>query len=201
MTTNNKNAGLDNCRFANLDNYRFVNIDERYGDEVPVEIQDYMRFNPEGHFFEWLDGIYEEVDGVGVKVAVVRLPLLGEGELPAVSRHFTEAVIIGCIEGGATNRWARVLSYQPEKLTATLQMIPDELEDCISSGELEEGSTGIYRVTIETIQRGVQRILSGETEVPLETIRLYAREWYMDIDSIEADTILQVGIFGKVIFG
>lgn len=200
MTTN-KNTGLDNCRFANLDNYRFVNIDERYGDEVPVEIQDYMRFNPDGHFFEWLDGIYEQIDGVGVKIAAVRLPCLGEGELPAVSRYFAEAVIIGCIEGGATNCWARVLAYRPEKLTATLQMIPDELEDCIRSGELEEGSTGRYRVTIETIQRGVELILSGETDVPLETVRMYARDWYIDMDSVEADMILQVGLFGKVIFG
>ena len=190
MTTN-KNTGLDNCRFANLDNYRFVNIDERYGDQVPVEIQDYMSLNPDGRFFEWSDGLYEEIDGVGVKIAVVRLPLLGEGELPAVSRYFAEAVI-GCIEGGATNRWARVLAYQPERLTATLQ---------VRSGGLEEGTPGIYRVTIETIQRGVQRILSGETEVPLETIRLYARDWYIDMDTIEADMILQVGLFGKVIFG
>lgn len=196
MTTNN------NCRFFNLDSYRFVNIDERYGDQVPVEIQDYISINPDGHFFEWLDGLYEEVNGVGVKIAVVRLPLLNEGELPAVSRRFAEAVIIGCIEEGATNRWARVLAYRPEKLTATLQMIPDELEARISSGELKEGSTGRYRVTIETIQRGVQRILSGETDVPLETVRLYARDWwYIDMDSIEADMILQVGIFGKVIFG
>ena len=120
----------------------------------------------------------------------------------AVSRYFAEAVIVGCIEGGATNLWARVLAYQPEKLTATLQIIPDELEDCISSGELEEGSTGRYLVTIETIQRGVQRILSGETDVPLETVRMHARDWrYIDLDSIEADMILQVGLFGNVIFG
>lgn len=198
MTTN---AGLDNCRFANLDNYRFVNIDERYGDEVPVEIQDYMSLNPDGRFFEWMDGLYEEIDGIGVKVAAVRLPCLGEGELPSISRYFAEAVIIGCVEGGATNLWARVLEYQPESLTATLQMLPDELEDCIRSGELEEGSTGIYRVTIETIQRGIQRILSGETDIPLETIRMYAREWYLDVDSVEADRILQVGLFGRVIFG
>lgn len=188
MTTNK-----NNYRFFGIDNYRFVNIDERYGDQVPVEIQDYMSLNPDGRFFEWIDGLYEEIDGVGVKVAAVRLPCLGEGELPSVSKYFAEAVIIGCVEGGAINRWARVLDYQPEGLTATL-LIPDERE-------LEEGSTGIYRLTIETVQRGVELILSGKTDVPLEAVRLYAREWYMDVDPFEADMILQVGIFGKVIFG
>jgi len=199
--SNTNQAGIDNYRFFGIDNYRFVNIDERYGDQVPVEIQDYMTINPDGRFFEWTDGLYEEVDGVGVKIAVVRFPLLGEGEVPAVSKHFAEAVIVGSVEGGATNRWARVLAYRPEKLTATLRLLPDKLEDCIQSGELEEGATGIYRVTIETIQQGVQRILAGETDVPLEAVRLYARDWYLDIDSVEADMILQVGLFGRVIFG
>ena len=68
----NKNTGLDNCRFFGINNYRFVNIDERYGDEgVPVEIQDYMSLNPDGRFFEWSDGLYEEVDGVGDRKSVV----------------------------------------------------------------------------------------------------------------------------------
>lgn len=191
MTTN-KNTGLDN-RFFGIDDYRFVNIDERYGDEVPVEIQDYMRFNPEGHFFEWLDGIYEEVDGVGVKVAVVRLPCLGEGELPVVSRDFVESVMDTiCIEGGVTNCWAWLSDYDPEKLEFSLRVRMDE----------EEGKICIYRVTEEVIRRGVRIILSGETDVPLEAVRLYAREWrYLDVDPVDADAVIQVGLFGRVIFG
>ena len=180
-------------KYFGIDNsYQYMNLDERYGDRVPVKLSDYEEFNPSGSFFEWEDGIYEEVDGIGVMIAEVRMPYLEEGETPRVSRQFVESVIVTCIEGGATNRWARVLDYQPEGLTATLQ---------IRSGELEGGATGIYRVTAETIRQGVNLILSGETDVPLETVRLYAREWYLDVDSVEADMILQVGIFGKVIFG
>jgi len=191
MTTN-KNTGLDNYRFFGLDNYRFVNIDERYGDEVPVEIQDYMTINPDGRFFEWEDGIYERIDGIGVMIAEVRMPYLEEGETPRVSRDFVESVMDTiCVEGGLTNCWAWLSDYDPEKLEFSLRVRMDE----------EEGKICIYRVTEEVIRRGVRIILSGETDVPIEAVRMYAREWrYLDVDPVDADAVIQVGLFGRVIF-
>ena len=181
-------------KYFGIDNsYQYMNLDERYGDRVPVKLADYEEFNPSGSFFEWEDGIYERIDGIGVMIAEVRMPYLEEGETPRVSRDFVESVMDTiCVEGGPTNCWAWLSDYDPEKLEFSLRVRMDE----------EEGKICIYRVTIETIQRGVQRILSGETEVPLEAVRMYAREWrYLDVDPVDADAVIQVGLFGRVIFG
>ena len=121
-----------------------------------------------------------------------------------VTRRFVESVVVACVEGGVSNCWAVFSWYEPDKAKVTLRMRKDELEDCIQSGELEEGATGIYRVTAEVIRRGVKLILSGETDIPSETVRAYAREWGrsdFDFGSIEADSIIQVGLFGRIIFG
>ena len=175
------------------ESYPFVNIDERFGDRVPVRLADYENFNPGGGFFEWEDGIYERIDGIGVMIAEVRMPYLEEGETPRVSRDFVESVMDTiCVEGGLTNCWAWLSDYDPEKLEFSLQVRMDE----------EEGKICIYRVTEEVIRRGVEIILSGETDVPIEAVRMYAREWrYLDVDPVDADAVIQVGLFGRVIFG
>jgi hypothetical protein len=121
-----------------------------------------------------------------------------------VSRQFVESVIVTCLEGGVSNCWAVFSWYRPEEATVTLRVRKDEWEDGIRSGEFLAGETGIYRVTAETIRQGVNIILSGETDLPLETVRAYAREWRrsdFDFGSIEADLILQAGVFGRIIFG
>jgi hypothetical protein len=37
----------------------YVNVDERYGERVPVTIEDYRKLNPEGKFEEWNEQIKE----------------------------------------------------------------------------------------------------------------------------------------------
>jgi hypothetical protein len=121
-----------------------------------------------------------------------------------VTRRFIESVVVTCVEGGITNSWAVFSWYRPEEATVTLRVRKDEWEDGIRSGEFLASETGIYRVTAETIRQGVNLILSGETDLPLETVRAYAREWRrsdFDFGSIEADLILQAGVFGRIIFG
>jgi len=181
-------------KYFGIDNsYQYMNLDERYGDRVPVKLSDYEEFNPSGSFFEWEDGIYERIDGIGVMIAEVRMPYLEERETPRVSRDFVESVMDTiCVEGGLTNCWAWLSDYDPEKLEFSLRVRMDE----------EEGKICIYRVTEEVIRRGVRIILSGETDVPIEAVRMYAREWrYLDVDPVNADAVIQVGLFGRVIFG
>ena len=180
-------------KYFGIDNsYQYMNLDERYGDRVPVKLADYEELNPSGSFFEWEDGIYERIDGIGVMIAEVRMPYLEEGETPRVSRDFVESVMDTiCVEGGLTNCWAWLSDYDPEKLEFSLRVRMDE----------EEGKICIFHVTEETIRRGVRLILSGETDVPIEAVRMYAREWrYLDVDPVDADAVIQVGLFGRVIF-
>ena len=89
-------------KYFGIDNsYQYMNLDERYGDRVPVKLADYEELNPSGSFFEWEDGIYERIDGIGVMIAEVRMPYLEEGETPRVSRDFVESVMDTiCVEGG-----------------------------------------------------------------------------------------------------
>ena len=121
-----------------------------------------------------------------------------------VTRRFIESVVVTCVEGGITNSWAVFSWYKPKEATVTLRIRRDELEDGILAGEFESGETGRYQITAEVIKRGVELILSGETDLPSETVRAYAREWGrsdFDFGSIEADSIIQVGLFGRIIFG
>lgn len=47
----------------------YVNISERYGDEVPVVLSDYLELNPTGEFTQTDEGIFEVVNGESVKIA------------------------------------------------------------------------------------------------------------------------------------
>lgn len=121
-----------------------------------------------------------------------------------ISRQFIESVIVTCVEGGITNCWAVFSWYKPKEATVTIRIRRDQLEDGILAGEFESGETGRYQITAEVIKRGVELILSGETDLPSETVRAYASQWRrvdFDVDSVAADIILQAGMFGKVIFG
>ena len=55
----------------------YINIDERYGENVPVTIEDYKELDPEGEFKEdwamygdeWIRVIVEKRDGAEIIVA------------------------------------------------------------------------------------------------------------------------------------
>ena len=182
------------------ESYGFINIDEAYGDEVPVRLEDYREFDPENHYFEWYDGIYREFEGNATRVAIVRMPCLENGELPPVARGFVEHVLAECV-GGGSNWWGHFFGYKPEELEVSIRLREQIREGGKRLVEFEEGLT-VYRVDYRVIQRGVKIILSGETDVPLEVVRMYARDWtFYHVDSVEADLILQVGLFGRRVFG
>lgn len=193
-------------QYYGIDNsYRFINEDERYGDRVPVKLTDYERFNPDGSFFEWYDSIFERVSGVDrdetVKIAEVRI-LYSEDGAPLVTRGFVQYVLDTCVEGGS-NWWADFYDFKPENLEVSLHIREKIREGGRRLGEFEECETvTTFHVTEEVIQRGVQIILSGETDIPVETVRLASLDWsYYEIDPTEADLVLQAGVFGRIIFG
>lgn len=188
-------------KYFGIDNsYQYMNLDERYGDRVPVKLADYEELNPSGSFFEWYDGIFERLDGGSVKIAEVRLLYLEDGESPLVTRGFAQYVLMTCLEGGS-NWWADFFDFKPEEMEVSLRVREKIREGGRRLVEFEEGETGAFHVTEETIRRGVQVILSGETDIPEETVRLASLDWsYYDLDSPEADAILQAGIFGRRVF-
>jgi len=109
-------------------------------------------------------------------------------------------VLAECV-GGGSNWWGHFFGYKPEELEVSIRLREQIREGGKRLVEFEEGLT-VYRVDYRVIQRGVKIILSGETDVPLEVVRMYARDWtFYHVDSVEADLILQVGLFGRRVFG
>lgn len=92
-------------------------------------------------------------------------------------------IVITAIEGGV-NYWAQVSDYDPDNGKATLYEIGDESE-----------VIGIHKVSTKTIERGLRLALESEHE----GIRMIA---VTDIpDAVEADIIVQLGLFNEVIYG
>jgi hypothetical protein len=92
-------------------------------------------------------------------------------------------IFITACEGGV-NYWARVSNYSPENGTAKLHEVGDE-----------NSVIAIHSLNSSVIRKGLKLALESE----YEGIRKIA---VIDIhDAIEADIIVQFGLFGEVIYG
>lgn len=118
---------------------------------------------------------------------------LEDEQLSAIRReNFLKDVLIGAVEGG-TGYWAQVSKYNPDNGTVTLHEFDDD------------GISESHDVTLGTIERGVQRIVTDRELVNRairEDVIVDSVENYMERGDAEtADCIVQVGLFGKLVYG
>lgn len=114
--------------------------------------------------------------------------------------RFYADILIGAVEGG-TGYWAAVSGYhwsdeKPATTRATLHELNDE-------GTAFDGPA--HDVTVETVRRGVNAVISGDVHVNAQlrnTIRDAAEELDGgEIDAEAADVIVQAGALGEVRYG
>jgi hypothetical protein len=92
-------------------------------------------------------------------------------------------LFITALEGGI-NYWARVTEYEPEgEFYATII-------------DVSENTT--YRVDRQTISNGLA--LAKEYEKDIWSVPELPHDWD-DFDAGDADVVLQLGLFGEIIFG
>lgn len=96
------------------------------------------------------------------------------------------------IESGGSNYWAEFRNYSPSKCTA-------EVLDCES--EVKQWR----KIDTNTIVRGIERVASGKMKVATDYVGrcciMQVLPEQADFDSIDADIILQAGLFNEVIYG
>lgn len=113
--------------------------------------------------------------------------------------EFLSDCFVTAFEGGI-GYWSQTDNYNHEAGTATLYEIGDEPD---------ESKWPVHSVTFDTIAKGLNRIATGNPESLalnqgyIRDIRKANRlnEWDSNMDAIHGDVILQVGLFGKVIYG
>lgn len=118
--------------------------------------------------------------------------LADEQEDALKRERFLKDVLITAVEGG-TGYWARVSCYFPDAGRVALHEFDDD------------GITETHKVTLGTIETGIKRICA-DRELVNRTIREdciidSAENQMVRGDADTADCIVQVGLFGKVIYG
>lgn len=93
-----------------------------------------------------------------------------------LTQEVVKDTFITAIEQGISY-WALIEGYNPEGIT------------CKVTDEYEDGS--VYTVTEQTIRQGYARAYSEGRSFDDPTA----------LDAIEADIVVQLGLFGKVVYG
>ena len=101
-----------------------------------------------------------------------------------LTEPMVQDLFVTACEGGI-NYWAFVNDYDFVKITATILDIEDETE---------------YAVTAETIIDGVLQVARRIAEDD-NYLRLMQEIQHTTYDAIGADIVLQMGIFGELIYG
>ena len=106
-------------------------------------------------------------------------------------------LLISAVEGGS-NYWAKFREYDHGYGIngSTCEISRVHVEVC----DVEGGSKGFVDVTVETMARGLQTLanLSSKGEMPGRHIANVINENW---DAETADVVLQMALFGKVIYG
>ena len=100
-----------------------------------------------------------------------------------IKNELLKDIVITAVEGGI-NYWAVVKNYQPSLGKFRITEIVDD--------DLDEGkSLCDYRVDLDTVRRGyIRAIESG-----------YTFDDNTCLDAIEADVVIQFGLFDQVLYG
>ena len=112
--------------------------------------------------------------------------------------QFLDDVVSTALEGGI-GYWSVCSSYKWKDVPETVAIIE----------EFDEGTGEPFgdkiRVDRALIEKGIKEILSGDGDVSKNLIKsvaaAYATNDAGDIDSDDADCIVQVGVFGKLVYG
>ncbi|OHU47300.1 hypothetical protein BKG82_26990 [Mycobacteroides chelonae] len=108
-------------------------------------------------------------------------------------RSFLEGLLASAL-GLASTYWLEVVGH-------------DEAADTTTIVETETGKKHV--VSIKTIETGLQKVCDGQAEYhnigykeTRNRIKLFnkANGWESDADAIDDDAILQIGIFGEVLY-
>lgn len=125
---------------------------------------------------------------------------------------FYSDIIITAVEGG-TNYWAYVSQYQwsdidPEQTRAYLADMEEYDEDRTQSPEDHEKEGNPWNlVTLDTVSKAFGIIMGPKEDIGLNDSlrarysRAYREKDCGDIDAGDADNIVQIGIFEKVVYG
>ncbi len=119
-----------------------------------------------------------------------------------VRAEFYADIIIGAVEGG-TNYWAYSSEYTHETPETTSVKLAD-MDEVVGLGASEDGIW--HSVNLDTIAKAFGIVNKGPVEYLHETIRNRYRKAYTeldagDLDAGDADNLVQIGIFGKIIYG
>lgn len=112
------------------------------------------------------------------------------------AKQILKDVFTTVIESGGSNYWAEFRNYSPSKCTA-------EVLDCENVDTFEKKQW--KKIDVDTIARGIDRVASGKIQVAKEYVAncciMKVLPEKADFDSIDADIILQAGLFNEVIYG
>lgn len=140
------------------------------------------------------------------------------GARTAEREEFLADVITSAIEGG-TGYWAAVHAYRWEGLPAAERYavigVEDEEDEKIEALAAKLGrkptlseaieARAVYKLTCETIARGIGRIARGEIRINTALAKtIYAANRESDageIDAEGADAIVQAALFGELVYG
>lgn len=101
-------------------------------------------------------------------------------------KHSTEQlkdIVITAVEGG-TNYWAQSSGYKPNEGKVTLWEMDEEGKP-----------VNVHKVDLSVIRKGLKIALESE----YEHIRIIAVTDILDAE--EADVVVQLGLFGEVVYG
>lgn len=113
--------------------------------------------------------------------------------------HSFEQDVIECaLDVGGIGYWARIVNYMPAEMKAMV----------IEVGDGDEENNAVHTIVASTIRKAVDALKKGHIE-GLGDERRRARligESYLgsddrDIDAEDADILVQIGLFGKVVYG
>lgn len=125
----------------------------------------------------------------------------------AEREQFLADVLVCFVEDFGTNSWRCIKAdtYQPSEpsLGPPFDIAPSESK--VTFIDMEDENEPEYEVDIEVIARGIQRIITGEVgcnSAIQKTVLLASHENDAgEIDSYDADMIVQAGVFGELVYG
>lgn len=129
-------------------------------------------------------------------------------DLHPVRAQLLHDVFVTAIEGGMTSAWGRVLTYHWAKDVAHYDSDVDDLEGfyaLVDEYGDDDTPSARHHIDRDVIQRGMQ-LAATEWQHKIHWQCGYTPpvnddvEW-PDFDAIDADCIVQLGLFGEVIYG
>jgi hypothetical protein len=122
-------------------------------------------------------------------------------DIQAKRNQFFADIITTAIEGGI-GYWSVTLQYQYNGKPCVGELV-EGVDTCATISP--EDSNIIYGIDIDLIDKGIDAILGERVSISVATQEAIERAWAEldagEIDADAADAIVQVGLFGKLVYG